>query len=292
MTGCHLAPGGEQVLDAAVRLFPDAEIFTLIHEPGSDAVRASSHRPIHTSSLQRVPGIAHRYRHLLPLLPARASLPRPRGLDLVVSSSHCVAKGVRKPAGRPHLGYVHAPMRYMWDLFDDYFGPGPRLAAGARGRAARCGPACSAGTGRPRPASTASSPTASTSRGRLRRFWGREADVVHPPVELERFAAHAARAARAQGGYFLWLGALAPYKRLDLALEAFRRTGRAAVGRAAPGRRRARLRERLPPNVRLLGQVPRRGAPGALPRRPRAGLHRRGGLRHHPARGARPPAAR
>jgi glycosyltransferase involved in cell wall biosynthesis len=247
--------GGELVLAQLVRLFAGSEIFTLLHVPGSVGADVES-RPIHTSPLQRVPGIAHRYRTLLPLMPAALRRLDLRGFDLVVSSSHCVAKGARVPPGVPHLAYVHSPMRYMWDQFDAYFGPG-RASLPVRLAAAASRPALQAWDRR-----TAADPDALVANSqhvarRIARFWGRDADVIHPPVELARFVA----GDRAAEGYFLWLGALAPYKRVDLAVEAFRRTGQ-RLWIAGDGQDARLLREGLPPNVRWLGKVPDADVPG------------------------------
>jgi len=244
--------GGELVLAQLVRLFPDAEIFTLIHVPGSVGPDVES-RPIHTSPLQRLPGIARRYRSALPLMPAALGSLDLRGFDLVLSSSHCVAKGARVPPGTPHLAYVHSPMRYMWDQFDAYFGPG-RASLPVRLAAAAARPALQAWDRR-----TAAGPDALVANShhvaaRIARFWGRRAEVVHPPVELGRFSVQSPARAGAPGGYFLWLGALAPYKRLDVALEAFRRTGY-PLWIAGDGQDRRLLRSGLPPNVRWLGKV-------------------------------------
>src|SRR5262249_55458640 len=115
--------GGELVLAQLVRLFPGSEIFTLLHVPGSVGQDVES-RPIHTSPLQRMPGVAHRYRTLLPLMPAALRFLDLRGFDLVISSSHCFAKGAHAPPGSHTLAYIPPPMRYMWDQFDAYFGPG------------------------------------------------------------------------------------------------------------------------------------------------------------------------
>ena len=246
--------GGELVLAQLIRLFPGSEIFTLLHVPGSVGEDVES-RPIHTSPLQRVPGIAHRYRTFLPLMPAALRFLDLRGFDLVISSSHCVAKGAHVPAGTPHLAYVHSPMRYMWDQFDAYFGKG-RASLPVRLAAAASRPALQAWDRR-----TAADPDALVANShhvaqRIARFWGREADVIHPPVDLVRFdRAAAAGPPRADGGYFLWLGALAPYKRVDLAVEAFRRTGQ-VLWIAGDGQDRLLIREGLPPNVRWLGKVP------------------------------------
>jgi len=243
--------GGELVLAQLVQLFPGSEIFTLLRVPGSVGPDVES-RPVHTSPLQRVPGIEHRYRALLPLMPAALRFLDLRGFDLVISSSHCVAKGARVPPGIPHLAYVHSPMRYMWDQFDAYFGPG-RASLPVRMAAAASRPALQAWDRR-----TAADPDALVANShhvarRIAQFWGREADVIHPPVDLARFGLEPHRAR--PGEYFLWLGALAPYKRVDLAVEAFRRTGQ-VLWIAGDGQDARLLRAGLPPNVRWLGKVP------------------------------------
>jgi glycosyltransferase involved in cell wall biosynthesis len=242
--------GGELVLAQLVRLFPDSEIFTLLRVPGSVGLDVET-RPIHTSPLQHLPGIAHRYRAALPLMPAALRFLDLRGFNLVISSSHCVAKGARVPPGTPHLAYVHSPMRYMWDQFDAYFGPG-RASLPVRLAAAAARPALQAWDRR-----TAADPDALVANShhvarRIARFWGREAEVIHPPVELGRFGVQPPAPG---SGYFLWLGALAPYKRVDLAVEAFRRTGH-VLWIAGDGQDRRLLRSGLPPNVRWLGKVP------------------------------------
>ena len=245
------------MLAQLVRLFPGAEVFTLLHVQGSVGPDVES-RPIHTSPLQRIPGVADRYRTLLPLMPAAMRFLDVRGFDLVISSSHCVAKGVHVPAGIPHLAYVHSPMRYMWDQFDAYFGPG-RASLPVRLAAAASRPALQAWDRR-----TAADPDALVANSqhvarRIAQFWGRDADVIHPPVDLARFGMQSPGApVQAQppaGGYFLWLGALAPYKRVDLAVEAFRRTGQ-VLWIAGDGQDGRLLREGLPSNVRWLGKVP------------------------------------
>src|SRR5688572_8906654 len=109
--------GGEKVLECLLELFPGAEIFTLLHVPGSVSAAIES-RPTPTPFVQRLPEAAQRYRSYLPLFPAAVERCDLRGFDLVLSSSHCVAKGARSEA--PHLSYCHTPMRYVWDQFDAY----------------------------------------------------------------------------------------------------------------------------------------------------------------------------
>ncbi|MGA9523980.1 MAG: glycosyltransferase [Myxococcaceae bacterium] len=244
--------GGEKVLEAICELFPDADVFTLLHKPGTVSPVIEQHR-IHTSFVQELPGALERHRHFLPLFPAAIERFDLSGYDLVLSSSHCVAKGVRVPEGALHLSYVHAPMRYMWDLFDDYFGPG-KASPSVRVAARALRPALRAWDRRSARSVHRFVANSHHIARKVARLYGRHAEVVHPPVELERFVGVSQQGGGA-GGYFLWVGALAPYKRIDLALEAFRRTG-LPLWIAGGGQEAARLARELPPNVRWLGQVP------------------------------------
>ena len=115
--------GGEKVLEVLAEIFPDAPIYTLFHFPGSQAPGIEG-RTIRTSFLQRLPGLRKRYRLYLPLFPLAAELFDLRDFDLVVSSSHCVAKGVITRPDAVHVSYVHTPVRYAWGQYQDYFGPG------------------------------------------------------------------------------------------------------------------------------------------------------------------------
>ncbi|HYV45812.1 MAG TPA: glycosyltransferase [Myxococcaceae bacterium] len=248
--------GGERVLDAMARIFPDADLYALLRKPGALPPSLES-RGVRTSPLQALPGVHRYYKQLLPILPAaiRALSLEGQGYDLVISSSSCVAKGVRVPPGARHLCYVHAPMRYMWHQFGDYFGPGraglvTRLGArAARPFLRRWDVRSSRGVDR----------FVANSRhiaGRIRELYGREASVVYPPVDLDRFTREPPGQGR--GGYLLWLGALVPYKRVDLALAAAERTGLplwiAGQGQLPPGP--------VPRNVRFLGVVNEEEVPG------------------------------
>src|SRR4051794_17141120 len=106
--------GGEKVLEVFCRRWPEAPLYTLLHKKGSVSAVIERARP-RTSFLQRVPAIERYYRYCLPLMPwaVRWTLPE---CDLVVSSSHCVAKGVKAPEGRPHVCYCYTPMRYAWHM--------------------------------------------------------------------------------------------------------------------------------------------------------------------------------
>lgn len=210
--------GGESVLEAIIELYPQAEIFTLVCDPEKISDKIKRHR-IHTSPLQKIPGAVANYRHFLPVMPKMIQSFDFQGFDLILSSSHCVAKGIRKPQSATHVAYVHAPMRYMWDRFEDYFGSGRasipvRFAANIlRGKLQKWDRRTS--TKENIDLILANSKFISD---RILEFWGRESRVVYPFVDLGRF--HATRKPK---DYYLIFGAFAPYKRVDLAIEAFRR---------------------------------------------------------------------
>src|SRR4051812_23510484 len=114
--------GGEKALEVMCERFPDAELFTLFHVPGSVSATIER-RPIHTSFIQRLPGVARHYRHYLPLFPTAVEQFNFDRFDFVLSTSHCAVKSVVVPGRAHHLCYCLTPMRYAWDQFDAYFGP-------------------------------------------------------------------------------------------------------------------------------------------------------------------------
>lgn len=240
--------GGERALLALARLFPDAPIFTLLHVPGSVAAELGS-RVAQTSFVQHLPGAARHYRSYLPLFPAAVASLDLAGFELIVSSSHCVAKGVRVPQGARHLCYSHTPMRYVWDRFDDYFGDG-RVSAPARlliGRIAEGLRAWDVASSASVHAFAANSAFVAE---RIRRYYGREARVIPPPVDTGFFTL----GDDAPGRYDLVVSALAPYKRIDLVLEAYRGRGwpLKVVGK---GPERERLLRGAPPEAEFLGHI-------------------------------------
>lgn len=251
--------GGEKVLEVFADLFPDAPIYTLVHVPGSVSPRLESHRII-ASPLRHLPNPRRWYRHALPLMPWLIAQLRLARVDLVLSSSSCVAKGIRKPAGARHACYVHAPMRYVHDRFDDYFSAGRAgLATRLAMRAVRyplqrwdCRNA------------RAVDEFAANSRyiaGRIAALYGRSARIIHPPVDVDRFAA----ARQPPDEYYLMVVALVPYKNVDVALEAFRGLDRKLVI-VGSGPLLAKLRAAAPPNVELRGWVADEAIPDLVAR--------------------------
>jgi glycosyltransferase involved in cell wall biosynthesis len=239
--------GGERCLEVLCELFPDAPLFTLLHVPGSVTPQIEGRRIV-TSLVQRLPQARRRYRSYLPVFPLairRFDLAR---YDLVVSMSHCVAKSVRVPPGALHLCYCFSPMRYLWDLSSDYFGPSRGPAA-----ARLFGPAIATALRRwDRNTSGVHRFIAISHHiaDRIRRAYDRPADVIYPPVDVQRF-----EIAEAGEDYYLVVGALVPYKRIDLAVGAANRLGRRLVV-VGTGPEEARLRAVAGPTVSFLGWRP------------------------------------
>lgn len=239
--------GGEYVLEAMAEILPGAELFTLLHVPGT-IHGPLSQLPLHTSALQRMPGSANYYRHYLPLLPAFAATLDVRDFDLVVSSTHCVAKGVRKGPKAVHVSYVHAPMRYMWDRFDDYFGAG-KTSTPVRLAARLCRPFLQSWDKRVSQADNVDRLIANSAfiARQVERNYDRPASVIHPFANVDRFTA-----ARAPGAHYLMVGAFAPNKRVDIAIEAFNALG-LPLKIVGKGQEEARLRRMAGPTIEFLG---------------------------------------
>lgn len=212
--------GGEAVLEAILDMYPEADLFTLVLDRAKLSP-ALARRKIRTSFLQRLPGASRYYRHLLPLMPLAVSSLDLSAYDLVISSSHCVAKGARAAPGTKHLSYVHAPMRYIWDRYAEYFGPG-RAKWWVRVAARLARPFLRAWDRRVSQPDRVDRIVANSRfiAERVREHYGRDASVVYPFADPERF-----RRARAPEDFYLMVGAFAPYKRIDLAIAAFAKLG-------------------------------------------------------------------
>lgn len=205
--------GGERVLEAMAEVYPDATIYTLFCDP-SRLSPALQKMKIRTSFLHYLPGIRSYYRWLLPIFPLIIrTLKIDPDTQLVISSSHCVAKGIPIPQGATHLCYCHTPMRYAWGFEDEYFGHFPawlRFIIQKWMRYLRAWDLAASSNVRFFIANS------ENVRARIQKFYQREAEVIHPPVDIERF-----RCLDLEGEYYLVVSAFVPYKRVDLAIEAF-----------------------------------------------------------------------
>lgn len=215
--------GGEKVLEALGGIFPQADIFTLFYQPDRISETIRAHR-VTPSWLNGLPGVGGYYRYLLPLMPSAIESFDLRGYDLVISSSHAVAKGVRVPSGVRHICYCHTPMRYIWNQSMDYFqvGLGAKIKRPLLSVFAKWLREWDVQSSRGVTDFIANSENVRT---RILEAYGRFARVVYPPVNTEFFTPHQ----RPPGDYYLIVSALEPYKRVDLAIAAAARLKRRLV---------------------------------------------------------------
>lgn len=239
--------GGEKVLEALLEVFPRATIYTLLHERGKVSAAIESHEIV-TSWLNRLPGVYRYYRNLLPLFPSAVESFDLSGFELVISSSHAVAKGVHAPRGT-HICYCHTPMRYVWDAEDDYaFDAIRRIAMLAvRPRLQRWD--CEA-------AGRVDHFIANSRfvRERIHSYYGRHAEVIHPPVDTNFFTLQPPKAHAQHENFYLAAGALVPYKRFDLIVEAFKRLDRRLII-AGGGAELDKLRKMSTSKIEIRGWV-------------------------------------
>lgn len=254
-----LGGGSEKVVEAILSLVPHAEIFTSVYDPARWGPPIAE-RPIHPSFLSRLPGAKRQYPKLLPLMDAAFRSFDLRGFDLVISSNHACAKNVQAPPGVPHVCYCHTPMRYAWD--PDFFageelGRLTRVLLPALIRRLRHTDRRAAGG----PDVVVANSTFVAER--VRRAWGRDATVVHPPVDVDRFL----NGRRKPEDFLLFFGRVVPYKRADMAVEACRRGGRPlVVAGAGRGLDRVRALAGGDPLVTFLGEVADEAVPDLFAR--------------------------
>ncbi|MFO7536397.1 MAG: glycosyltransferase [Kiritimatiellia bacterium] len=238
--------GGERVLELLCDGFPAAPVLTLLCQPSAISERITRH-PVRTSCLQRIPRIHERYRHFLPLFPLALRTLHTPPADLLITTSHCVIKGLNRPVGGRHLCYCFTPMRYAWLFFDLYFGGSPARRAGAA-------PLLALLRAWDRRANTGVDRFVGISRhvqDRIWKFYGRESDLVYPPADTARWTPDG----RPPGNFDLIVSALVPYKRIDLAVRAYTKAER-KLKIVGIGSESARLKALAGPTVELLGRLP------------------------------------
>ena len=238
--------GGEKVLEELARMFPDADIFTHVVDPAALSPELRRHR-IHTSFIQNMPFAKKRYQHYLPLMPLALEHLDLRGYDLVISSESGPAKGVVTDPDAVHLCYCHSPMRYIWNMYHEYrdgLGAAAKRALVPVAHYLRWWDAISANRVDRFVANS------SNVAKRIRRYYGRSSDVVHPPVAVNDFPL-----SRQHDGFYLLAGQLVGYKRADLAVEAFNQSGRPLVVIGA-GEQLEKLQRLAKSNVTVLGAQP------------------------------------
>ena len=239
--------GGERVLEILCELYPDAPVYTLFYNPARMS-KAINERKIRTSFLQKLPFSLKMYRRYLPLFPIAVEQFDLREYDVVISSSHCVAKGALTTSDTLHICYCYTPLRYAWDMYEEYFGKDRiscversiirpiinylRVWDVASSRRVDCFAAISHNVAR-----------------RIEKYYRREAQVIHPPVDTSFFMPGNDR-----GNFFLVVSAMVPYKRVEIVVDAFNKLG-LPLKVVGGGPLRKKIERKAKRNVEFLGEV-------------------------------------
>jgi glycosyltransferase involved in cell wall biosynthesis len=240
--------GGEKVVEALCRLYPQADIFTHVLVPERTSAALKQHR-ITTSFIARLPFAPKLYQRYLPLMPLALEQLDLRGYDLIISSESGPAKGIIPPPGSLHVCYCHSPMRYIWNMFHEYrdrSGLVTRLLMPLLAHYIRNWDAVSASRVDHFIANS------QTVAARIRRYYRRDAEVIFPPVDVDAFSVLPENEI---GDFYLMAGELVRYKRPDLAVRAFNESGEKLVV-IGGGEMLAELRRIAGPNVTIMGPQP------------------------------------
>ena len=235
--------GGEKVLESLCELFPNADIFTHVYDPAQISGTINRHKII-TSFIHRLPRATKFYKKYLVLMPFAVEALDLQSYDLIISSEAGPTKGVITRPDALNICYCHSPMRYVWDQYHEY-----RRSAG---RATRLAMSLFATPLRIWDSVSASRVDLFIANSnfvarRIKKYYGRDAEVIHPPVECEKFHIEAS-----QEDYFVCFGQMTFYKRFDLAIEAFNQNGRRLLV-IGQGEQAAALRKIAKPNITFLG---------------------------------------
>lgn len=243
--------GSESVVAQILALYPDADLFSLVDFLPDEARAALLGKRAHTSFIQHFPFAKSKYRSYLPFMPYAVERFDLSTYDLILSSSHAVAKGVRKHSGQLHICYCHTPMRYAWDLREQYLRESG-LDRGIKGYVSR------------RILDRLQAWDVKTAHGvdyfiansryiadRIKRAYGRESTVIYPPVDLERFGLSAEKR-----DYYLAASRLVPYKRIGLIVEAFSQMPDHKLVVIGDGPGADEIRSKAGANIEFLGHQP------------------------------------
>ncbi|MBD3271682.1 MAG: glycosyltransferase [Elusimicrobia bacterium] len=239
--------GGEKVLEVLCELYPQADLYTLVHLPNKMSGTINKMN-IHTSALQHWPNIEKYYRYYLPIMPFMIERFNLQDYDCIVSTSHCVAKGIRYEEPVQHICYCFTPMRYIWDMYEDYFSNASWwVRAGMRFI-----------RGYLRQWDVESSERvhhfvaiSQTVQERIQRIYKKGTDIIYPPVDVH---AYNYIPEDRVSDYYLCVGAFAAYKRIDLIIEAFNKNKKKLII-IGDGQEQTRLKKRAMDNITFLGWV-------------------------------------
>lgn len=240
--------GAEKALAELLNCFPQAELFTTVNFLDQDTIPALQGKVIHTSFIQRMPLARTRYRQYLPLMPLAVEQFDLKGFDLILSSSHAVAKGVISDPNAVHICYCYSPMRYAWDMQHQYL----REAGKEKGIISWL---MRWQLHRLRQWDYLSAQRvdhfvaiSSYIKRRIKTSYRRDADVIYPPVNVDKF-----RSDRPRENFYLTASRMVPYKRMDLVIKAFNAMPDKQLIVIGDGPDYNKLSALAGPNVTLLG---------------------------------------
>jgi glycosyltransferase involved in cell wall biosynthesis len=237
--------GGEKVLEVFCELFPHAHLYTLLHNKGSVSITIEN-MDIRTSFIQNLPLKKNKYRYYLPVFPSAVERFNLEGYDLVLSSSHCVAKGVITGPNTLHVSYCFTPMRYIWDLHDEYF---TKEKSSVFTRSS-----ISLLLGYLRRWDVESSKRVDRFVAiskyvaeKIKKYYERDSDIIFPPVDCSYF-----KPGTSDGDFYLMVSPLAPNKRVDIAIKAFNKLS-LPLKIIGTGQEEKSLKKIAGKNVKLMG---------------------------------------
>jgi glycosyltransferase involved in cell wall biosynthesis len=243
--------GSERVVEEILRLYPKADVFALVDFLAPGQRQFLMGRPVNVSFIQKLPFARSRFRWYLPLMPLAVEQLDLSAYDLVISSSHAVAKGVLTKPDQVHVSYVHTPMRYAWDLQHDYLNAAG-LSRGLRSFCVRL----LMHYMRLWDTRTSNSVDCFVANSRfiarrIRKVYGRDAVVVYPPVDVDAF-----KVTEQKSDYYVSVSRLVPYKRVDVLVKAFAMMPSRRLFVVGEGPELRALQSEATPNVTFLGRQP------------------------------------
>ena len=240
--------GAEKCVESFTNIWDDFEIYGLIDFlSGTDRDKILKGKHAHTSFIQKLPFAKDKYRNYLPLFPLAIEQFDLSGYDVVLSSSHAVAKGVLTHSNQLHIAYVHTPIRYAWDLYHQYLRESG-LDRGLKGVLAKY----FLHKIRLWDASTANRVDHYVANSRyiarrIKKTYGKPSDVIYPPVDVDKFTLR-----EAKEEFYLTASRMVPYKKVDLIVEAFSQTDKKLLV-IGDGPDMAKIKSKAGKNVELLG---------------------------------------
>ena len=243
--------GAERVIAEFIHLFPASDIYSVVDFLSDDSRHYFQDKKATTSFIQRLPGAKKKYQTYLPLMPLAIEQLDVTQHDVVLSSSHAVAKGVLTGPDQLHISYVHSPIRYAWDFQHQYLRESG-LDKGLKGKLARW----MLHNIRMWDYRTANGVDHFIANShfiarRIKKVYGRDADVIYPPVDVDRFTLQ-----EKKDDFYFTASRMVPYKRIDLIVEAFSRMPEKKLVVIGDGSEMAKIKSKATANVEILGYQP------------------------------------